>query len=102
MSVPFQYNTLAAAVIGLRERGFELDMLELIKNNDPGQFTIVEVHHFEGIINPADNSILYAIESKSGEKGIVVDTNGINAETNKTELLSKLRVATPVENNSEI
>lgn len=99
MSVPYQYNTLAAAVIGLRERGYELDMLELIKNNKPEHFTVVEVHHFEGIINPSDNSILYAIESKTGEKGIVVDTNGINAETNKTELLSKIRVIAPAENN---
>ncbi|MBA3662737.1 MAG: phosphoribosylpyrophosphate synthetase [Bacteroidetes bacterium] len=87
------YNTLAEAVIALKERGYEIDMFELIENsNDLEQFTIVETHHFEGILNPVDNSVLYVIESSEGLKGIVIDLNGINHVTPKTELLSKIKV----------
>lgn len=90
------YNSPAEAVIGLKERGYDLDMFELIeKSNDPEQFTIVEIHHFEGIINETDNCVFYALESVSGQKGIVVDLNGLNNTTAKGEVLGKIKIKQP-------
>lgn len=89
----YVYNSAAEAVLGLKERGYEIDMFDLIeKADDLSQFKIIEIHRFEGILNEADNSVFYVIESASGEKGIVVDLNGINNTTAKGELLKKLKI----------
>ncbi len=92
------YNTLSGAVNGLKERGFTLDFnLEencLVCNEDKydvNNFEIVEFHRFEGDSNPSDESIVYAIESKNGLKGILVSGYGISAEGISAEMAGKLR-----------
>src|SRR3982750_2166957 len=42
----------------------------------PSEVKIVSFYRFEGESDPADNSILYAIETTSGEKGTLVDAYG--------------------------
>lgn len=44
------------------------------------EFKITEVHRFEGNTDPADEAIVYAIESKDGIKGALV--NGYGASSN--------------------
>lgn len=95
----YSYDTLSEAVNGLRKRGFTLD-LNLQENclvceghrfgmND---FEIVEVHRFEGNTDPADEAIVYAIESNAGVKGVLVNGYGISADTMTAEMARKLEI----------
>lgn len=42
----------------------------------PGDISVINFFRFEGASDPADNAIVYAIETKSGEKGMLVDAYG--------------------------
>ena len=42
----------------------------------PSDVKIVNFYRFEGESDPADNSILYAIEANDGTKGLLVDAYG--------------------------
>jgi hypothetical protein len=42
----------------------------------PNEVRIVSFYRFEGESDPADNSILYAIEANDGTKGLLVDAYG--------------------------
>ena len=42
----------------------------------PGEMKIVSFYRFEGESDPADNSILYALEANDGTKGLLVDAYG--------------------------
>jgi hypothetical protein len=42
----------------------------------PSEVKIVSFYRFEGESDPADNSILYAIEANDGTKGLLVDAYG--------------------------
>jgi hypothetical protein len=46
----------------------------------PGELAIVEHHRFEGASDPEDMSVVYAIESDDGVRGIVVDAFGVYAD----------------------
>ena len=93
------YDTMTEAVKGLRQRGFTVDfnLLEnclVCHNNkfDIEDFEIVEMHRFEGDTDPADESIVYAIQSLTGVKGILVNGYGISAEAMSTEMAQKLNM----------
>ena len=87
------YLTLTDAVNGLQKKGYNNDnILDFIaKTNDPEKFRIMEFYRFEGESNPSDNSIIYAIASDTGEKGIVIDSFGSKTDPLKTKLLSKIK-----------
>jgi hypothetical protein len=42
----------------------------------PGEIKITNFYRFEGESDPSDSSILYAIETNSGEKGTLTDAYG--------------------------
>jgi hypothetical protein len=94
----YSYETVSEAVAGLQKRGFSTDF-NLKKNgiafNDthlhPHEFEIVEYYRFEGDSDPADEAIVYAIESSTGLKGILVNGYGISSETLTNEMADKLR-----------
>jgi hypothetical protein len=44
------------------------------------QVMISEYHRFEGVSDPDDMSILYAIETRSGIRGTLVDAFGVYAD----------------------
>ena len=54
-------------------------------------FKITEMYRFEGDSSPDDNSVLYAIESKDGIKGVLVDAYGTYAEAMSPEMAMKLK-----------
>lgn len=91
------YDTVSEAVNGLKKRGFSLDY-NLGENclvchgdkYDVNDFEIVEVYRFEGNTDPADEAVVYAIESVRGEKGILVNGYGISAESVGAEMARKL------------
>ena len=93
----YAYDTVSQAVNELRARGYTMDFnLQencIICNRqkfDPEDFQIVEVYRFEGDSDPADEAIVYAIESKNGLKGVLVNGYGISAETLSSDMAKKL------------
>ena len=46
----------------------------------PEQVTIMDFYRFEGESDPADNAILYVIETADGHKGSLVDAYGTYAD----------------------
>jgi len=96
------YDTVTAALADLDSRGYNLDFnltphaLEC-KEIDlllmPEEFEIDEVYRFEGMTDPADSSVVYAISSNVGNlKGVLVDGYGVYAENVAPELLEKLKI----------
>ena len=95
------YTTLSEAVNDLQKRGYTTDfklcddglhcpMLDLKLH--PDHFEITEVHHFDGMTDPADEAIVYAIESKDGKtKGMLVNGYGINTDSLSDSMLKKLK-----------
>jgi hypothetical protein len=47
---------------------------------------------FEGITNPDDMSILYAIETTDGEKGILIDAYGLYADDDTGEFMKEVEI----------
>jgi hypothetical protein len=43
------------------------------KNYEPGDVKIVSFYRFEGESDPADNCVLYAVETCDGIKGLLID-----------------------------
>ena len=46
------------------------------KSFSPDQLTIVEHYRFEGVSDPDDLSVLYAVEATDGTRGTVADAFG--------------------------
>ena len=93
------YDTLSQAVNDLKKRGYALDfnLAEncLICNGlkyNVEDFEITEVYRFEGETDPADEAVLYGIESKDGIKGLLVSGYGISAEGMSAEMAKKLKL----------
>ena len=57
----------------------------------PEDFEVDEMHRFEGMSSTDDNSVLYAISSKNGIKGLLVDAYGVYAENISEAMRKKLR-----------
>lgn len=94
------YDTVVAALNGLKARGYTLnfnlafDKVICAENNlclNPHEFEIVEVFRFEGDTNPSDEDVVYAIESKDGKvKGTITSAYGMYAETASADMIKKL------------
>ncbi len=96
------YDTVSEAVNSLKKRGYTIDFSleydciichETPVSLMPHEFEITEVHRFEGATDPADEAVVYAIESKHGEKGVLVNGYGPSADAISTDLIAKLSVA---------
>lgn len=94
------YDTVVDALKGLKERGYTInfniafDKLICSENNtclNPNEFNITEVYRFEGNSNPADEDVVYAVESITGNiKGLVTSAFGLYADAASTEMIKKL------------
>ncbi len=54
----------------------------------PEEVKVVNFYRFEGESNPADNAILYAIETVDGEQGTLTDAYGVYGDANVTKFIS--------------
>jgi hypothetical protein len=97
----YTYDTVTEAVNDLKRRGYTIDFNvesdRIVCHQTsialrPEEFEIVEVHRYEGNSNPDDEEVVYAIESKHGHKGILVDAFGIYSDSVSSEMLEKLNV----------
>jgi len=95
------YDTVSEAVNGLKKRGYTIDYnlnFDCITCNDipaplkPSEFEIAEVYRFEGESDPADEAVVYAIESRHGQKGVLVNGFGISSDDASDEMIEKLKV----------
>lgn len=82
-----QYSTLVEAIENLKKQGYthnyRVNEHGQLEENSKESFLASEVklnefHRFEGITNPADMSIVYAVETNSGHRGTVVDSYGVD------------------------
>jgi hypothetical protein len=94
----FHYATVSEAINALRKQGYTTDF-NLEENCivchpeqfHPEDFTIVDVYRYEGNTDPADEATVYAIESKTGIKGILVAGYGTSTDSMSTAMLDKLK-----------
>jgi len=95
------YSTLSEAIGDLKKRGYREDFnlkpncvecpsLELELH--PENFIVDEYHRFEGMSNPDDNSIVFAISSKDGIKGTLVDAYGMYADNLTESMIKQLTI----------
>lgn len=94
------YETLSEATNGLRQKGYTEDLnlkplcLECTTSKlelHPEDFEVDAFYRFEGMSNPDDNSIVYAISGK-GIKGVLVDAYGVYSESLTESMIAKLSV----------
>ena len=95
----YTYDTVTAALNGLKQRGYTKDFnLEencIVCHEDkyhPEDFDITEVYRYEGNSDPGDEAVVYAIEGKNGEKGVLVNGYGISADEMSDEMVKKLTI----------
>ena len=96
------YDTVSEAVNDLKKRGFDVDFnLQencIVCHDDKfniEDFEITEVYRFEGNTDPSDEAVVYAIESKTGKKGVLVNGYGISADVMDAEMAKKLTIHKP-------
>lgn len=56
----------------------------------PHEIKIVNFYRFEGESDPADSSILYAIEANDGERGTLTDSYGPYGDINVTKFIQQV------------
>jgi hypothetical protein len=92
----------------LRDKGFTNDFImhdQGIKNKnsgetyEPEELTIVKVFRFEGESDPADMSVIYAMKSSKGDKGIFLDAFGTYADYDGQKAAEYLRKVKIIEDH---
>lgn len=69
-----------------------IELSDLKTRFTPEQFHIDSVYRFEGMTNPDDSAVLYAVSSATGVKGLLVDAYGAYAEALSPLMIEKLRI----------
>jgi hypothetical protein len=62
------------------------------KKYKPKDVKAVNFYRFEGISNPDDMSILYAIETSDGRRGMLVDAYGLYSDDDTGEFLNQVEI----------
>lgn len=97
----YSYETVTEALRDLSDRGYTNNFniqCDAVECRDielrlrPEDFEIVEVYRFEGDSNPGDEEVVYAIESKDGIKGTLVNAFGVYGDEASNEILEKLKI----------
>ncbi len=101
-NTPRSYDTLSLAVNDLIKRGYtkdflvqdEKDCIYCTENSmelSPDDFVIDEVYRFEGMTDPGDESIVFAISSKHDDvKGLVINSFGADFGYRSSKLVEHL------------
>lgn len=93
------YTNMKEALQDLKARGFTANF-EFVRKAfrdvnsgrtfKAGELAIVEHHRFEGASDPDEMSVIYAVESTDGIRGIVVDAFGTYAAPELGAFLTKV------------
>jgi hypothetical protein len=96
-----RYTNMVEAIEELKKRGFTANfefLYQTFRDVDSGrtfkadELTIVEHYRFEGASDPDDMSVVYAIESDDGLKGIVADAFGLYANPDLGGFLENVKI----------
>jgi|SRR5690349_17170142 len=94
-------QTLVSCLNALLKKGFiedykvteaGLKSIQSKKVYSPGDIKTANFYRFEGNSDPEDNSILYAIETKDGKRGTLVDAYGPYSDTKVTTFMQQVKV----------
>ena len=69
----------------ITEKG--LESLQKHNNYQPNEIQVINFYRFEGESDPADNAILYIIETNDGTKGTLVDAYGTYNDSHLTRFM---------------
>jgi hypothetical protein len=95
------YDTLSEALNDLAQRGYtynfnltsdSIECKDISLRLKASEFEIIEFYRFEGDSDPGDEEVVYAIESKNGLKGVLVNAFGTYADPLTEELIQKLKI----------
>jgi len=95
------FDTLSEAIDDLKKRGYKNDFnlhpdwiacSDLQVTLKPEEFHVDEIHRFEGMTNPDDSAVLYAISSNKNIKGLLVDAYGAYSDSLSPVMIKKLRI----------
>lgn len=98
------YSSLSVAIEDLKKKGYDVDFnlvddgiesKHLKKTWSASDIEVEEAMRFEGMTNPDDNSVLYAINTNDGTKGLLVDAYGAYSGQISQEMIQKLRIKHP-------
>ena len=94
-----EMETLAEATTRLADSGYvsqflvrgdHLECRTCDDDIDPGQLTIDEVERFEGMSDPDDEAVLFAVTSDCGHKGTLVAAYGPEMTAEEAAVIRKL------------
>ena len=95
------YGTVAEAVDGLTDRGYvehfritdrHLEGLETGEMVYASDVIIREYHRFEGVSDPDDMAIVYAVETTDGVRGTLTDAFGVYSDPGMSAALDGARL----------
>ena len=95
------FDTLSEAIFALKNQGYTNDFnlhpewIEcppLKLRLEPAEFHVDQVHRFEGMSSTDDSSILFAVSSSNGLKGLLVDAYGLYADSLSPIMIQKLTI----------
>jgi hypothetical protein len=99
------FDTLSGAISQLQKQGYTIDFnlrenALVCRHNDMQigheDFVIDKYYRFEGMTDPADEAILYAISVPGHNlKGLLVNGYGIYSDPLSNEMMKKLNPGTP-------
>lgn len=96
------YDTASEAINALVKQGYTTNFSLVTEKEcllchstsqelSPEDFEIDEIHRFDGMTDPADEMIVYAVSSdKYAMKGVVVNAYGVYADNAKSRIVKKL------------
>jgi hypothetical protein len=89
-------SELTKILNGLLEKGFTEQFIasngrllseETGREYEPGDIHVVNFYRFEGISDPDDMSILYAIKTSDGHLGTLIDAYGVYSDAAVAEVM---------------
>jgi len=97
-----QFETVVETLNVLRTEGFTRDF-NLCSNHiacpatgqefQTTEFSVLEFYRFEGMNDPDDSMILYAVEAADGSRGTFLQAYGAQADTLSAEMAAHLNFA---------
>jgi hypothetical protein len=94
-------DSLEENLADLHQRGFTSEFCVLDgrlysytsgKYYNQDEVKVTDYYRYEGISNPDDMSILFAIETSSGERGTLIDAYGIYADDNIGSFMQQVKL----------
>ena len=58
----------------------------------PHDLVITQIYRFEGMNDPSDSAVVYALESKQGKKGLLIDAYCVYADEHKATFLKNIPI----------